>query len=106
MRAFRMEGPGVAGVVDVPEIVAGAGEALLRVKMVGMCGTDLNAFRGKLGLIQYPRIPGHEIAAEVMESGGELVAGTSVTVSPYTSCGVCPSCRRGRVNACQHNETL
>lgn len=106
MKAFRLDGPGVAGVVDVPEIAAGAGEALLRVKMVGMCGTDLNAFRGKLGLIQYPRIPGHEIAAEIVEGGGELAAGTAVTLSPYTSCGVCPSCRRGRVNACQHNETL
>lgn len=106
MKAFRLDGPGVAGVVDVPEISAGAGEALLRVTMVGMCGTDLNSFRGKMGLVKYPRIPGHEIAAEIVEGGGELPAGTAVTLTPYTNCGVCASCRRGRVNACQHNETL
>jgi threonine dehydrogenase-like Zn-dependent dehydrogenase len=106
MKAFRMEGPGVAGVAEVQEVLVGEGEALLRVRMVGMCGTDLNTYRGRNAMVQFPRVLGHEVAAEVVEGGGELVAGTMVTVSPYTSCGVCPSCRRGRGNACQHNQTM
>jgi threonine dehydrogenase-like Zn-dependent dehydrogenase len=106
MKAFRMEAPGVAAVADIPEIAAKTGEALLRVKMVGMCGTDLNTFRGRNAMVNFPRVLGHEVAAEIVEGGGELSTGTAVTISPYTSCGICPSCRRGRVNACQHNETM
>ena len=56
------------------------GEALLRVKMVGMCGTDLNTFRGRNAMVKFPRIPGHEVAAEIVEGGGDLAAGTAVTV--------------------------
>ena len=106
MKAFRMEAAGVAGVADVPEVASKAGEVLLQVKMVGMCGTDLNTFRGRNGMVTFPRVLGHEVAAVVVEGGDDLAAGTAVTVSPYTSCGICPSCRRGRVNACQHNETM
>lgn len=106
MKAFRLEGPEVAGVVDLPEALAESGEALLRVKMVGMCGTDLNTFRGRNAMVTFPRVPGHEVAAEVVSGGGDLAAGTMVTISPYTSCGRCPSCLRGRVNACQFNETM
>jgi threonine dehydrogenase-like Zn-dependent dehydrogenase len=106
MKAFRMEGPEVAGVTEIADVAVRAGEALLRVKMVGMCGTDLNTFRGRNAMVSFPRIPGHEVAAEVVEGSGTLAAGTQVTISPYTSCGVCPSCRRGRVNACQFNETM
>ena len=106
MKAFRMEGPGVAAIVEVPEVSVEAGEVLLRVKMVGMCGTDLNTFRGRNAMVTFPRVPGHEVAAEVVEGGGDLAAGTMVTVSPYTSCGKCAACRRGRVNACQWNETM
>ena len=106
MKAFRMTGVGAAGVVEVPDAVVGRDEALLRVKMVGMCGTDLNTFRGRNAMVVFPRVPGHEVAAEVVEGGGELAAGTAVTISPYTSCGVCSSCRRGRPNACQFNETM
>ncbi|MDE3105496.1 MAG: zinc-binding alcohol dehydrogenase family protein [Acidobacteriota bacterium] len=107
MKALRMEAPGVAAVAQVKEPAASAGEVLLRVKLVGMCGTDLNTFRGRNAMVEFPRVLGHEVAAEVVEGGGErFPAGTLVTISPYTSCGICPSCRRGRVNACQRNETM
>ncbi|MCU1320763.1 MAG: alcohol dehydrogenase [Acidobacteriaceae bacterium] len=106
MKAFRMESAGVAGVADVAEVVAVPGEVLLQVKMVGMCGTDLNTYRGRNAMVTFPRVLGHEVAAVVVEGGGDLAAGTAVTVSPYTNCGICPSCRRGRANACQHNETM
>src|SRR5579875_3064008 len=106
MKALRLDGPGMATVADVPEVTAGVGEVLLRVKMVGMCGTDLNTFRGRNAMVTFPRIPGHEVAAEVVAGGGALAAGTLVTLSPYTNCGQCAACRRGRVNACQFNETM
>ena len=106
MKAFRLDGPGVAAVADVPEVTVSAGETLLRVKMVGLCGTDLNTFRGRNAMVTFPRVPGHEVAAEIVEGGGDLAAGTMVTMSPYTSCGKCASCRSGRVNACQWNETM
>jgi threonine dehydrogenase-like Zn-dependent dehydrogenase len=76
------------------------------VKMVGMCGTDLNTYRGRHAMVTFPRVLGHEVAAVVVEGGSDLAAGTAVTVSPYTSCEICPACRRGRANACRHNETM
>jgi threonine dehydrogenase-like Zn-dependent dehydrogenase len=106
MKAFRIEAPGVAGVVDVPEPVSNQGEVLLRVSMVGMCGTDLNTFRGRNQMVRFPRIPGHEVAAVVVDGAGELAAGAEVTILPYTSCGLCPACLRGRGNSCEHNQTL
>jgi threonine dehydrogenase-like Zn-dependent dehydrogenase len=106
MKAFRMEGPEVAALAEVPDVAVQAGEVLLRVKMVGMCGTDLSTFRGRNAMVTFPRVPGHEVAAEVVENGGALAMGTRVTICPYTSCGKCPSCLRGRVNACQFNETM
>ena len=77
--------------------------------MVGLCGSDLNSFRGLNPLVSYPRIPGHEVSATVVQnstSSGALPAGTDVALYPYTNCGQCASCRRGRPNACQHNQTL
>src|SRR5205823_11540614 len=87
-----------------------AEEVLLRTRIAGMCGTDLSTFRGRNPLVTYPRIPGHEIAATIEATGSavppDFRAGLNVTLSPYTNCGRCASCRRGRVNACQFNQTL
>src|SRR5450432_2330612 len=105
MRALQIVSPGEAQVVEVPAAAEHAGEVLLRVDMVGMCGSDLNTFRGTNPLVSYPRILGHEIAATVVDGHG-FVPGTRVTVSPYTSCGTCASCLRLRPNACRFNETL
>jgi threonine dehydrogenase-like Zn-dependent dehydrogenase len=108
MKAILMHGPGAVEVSDVPEPVRKPGEALLRVRYVGLCGTDLNSYRGRNPLVCYPRIPGHEIAATIAEidEGNELSVGTDVTLSPYTSCGRCAACRNNRNNACQFNQTL
>ncbi len=108
MKALVVEEAGRARVIDVPEPAVKPGEALLQVRMVGLCGTDLNTFRGRNTMARFPRVLGHEIAATVLEAadGGALAAGTDVTLSPYTACGRCPSCRRGRVNACAFNETF
>lgn len=106
MRAVSLQGPGQAEVIELREPTRGPGELLLKVEMVGLCGTDLNSFRGRNPLITFPRVIGHEIAATVIEGTTNVPAGTRVTVSPYTSCGVCASCKSGRVNACKGNQTL
>jgi threonine dehydrogenase-like Zn-dependent dehydrogenase len=106
VKALSLIGTGEARVVEVPEPQRLPGELLLKVEMVGLCGTDLNSFRGRNPLITYPRVIGHEIAATVVEGSAAIPAGIHVTVSPYTSCGLCASCRRGRSNACQNNQTF
>lgn len=109
MKALVIDQPGQARILSVPEPVATEGNLLLKVRMVGLCGSDLNSFRGRNPLVSFPRIPGHEVSATVVDgknSGSTLSAGLDVTLSPYTSCGKCASCRRGRRNACQFNQTL
>jgi threonine dehydrogenase-like Zn-dependent dehydrogenase len=106
MKTFQIQAPGAATLIDQPAPAQQSQpDVLLRVSLVGMCGTDLTTFRGGNAMVQFPRVPGHEVAATVVE-GGDLRPGTAVTLSPYTSCGKCPSCKRGRVNACQFNETM
>ena len=103
-----LEEPGRASVKDVREPVVGDSEVLLQVRMVGLCGSDLNSYRGRNPLVSYPRIPGHEISATVVDSGSnkEWETGTQVTLSPYQACGRCAACERGRPNACRDNQTL
>ncbi|QNI38222.1 zinc-binding alcohol dehydrogenase family protein [Edaphobacter albus] len=106
MKAISLMAAGDARIINKSEPQRSGKELLLKVEMVGLCGTDLNSFRGKNPLVTYPRIIGHEIAATVVEGSSSVPSGTTVTVSPYTSCGLCASCRRGRPNACQHNQTF
>lgn len=93
----------------VHDPVVNGKDILLKVRLVGLCGSDLNSYRGKNPMVTYPRILGHEVAATVVQGSSAhpfLEEGTIVTLSPYTSCGECPSCKRSRPNACQFNETL
>src|SRR5688572_18391246 len=110
MRAFFITAPRESRIGEVAVPKPGPEEVLLRTRIVGMCGSDLITFRGMNPMVSYPRIPGHEIAATIEETGAgvpsHLRAGLDVTVSPYTSCGTCASCRRARPNACQSNQTL
>lgn len=109
MKALVLQKPGQASIETIPDPVLTNGDVLLRVRMVGFCGSDLNSYRGLNPLVSYPRIPGHEVAATVIEGTGSdsvLSAGTDVALFPYTNCGSCSSCRRGRPNACQFNQTL
>ena len=98
------------GLVHMDEPVTAADEVIVRLEYVGFCGSDLNTYLGRNPLVKLPVIPGHEIGA-VVEKVGEAVPeiikpGMTVTVNPYTACGKCPSCKNGRANACQFNETL
>ncbi|MGA8940792.1 MAG: zinc-binding alcohol dehydrogenase family protein [Acidobacteriaceae bacterium] len=109
MKALKMREPGFAQIEEVPEPQVKAGEALLRVRRVGLCGSDLNSFRGRNPMVSFPRIPGHEVAATIVAINGDhasLTPGMDVTLSPYTSCGMCPACQRDRPNACEQNQTL
>lgn len=110
MKAIEIQAPGNVAVVDVEKPTAKSGEVLLKLDYVGFCGSDLNTYRGGNAMVTFPRIPGHEIGATIVEFGSDvpsqLKVGQTVTVNPYTNCGHCASCRRGRVNACENNETL
>jgi 2-desacetyl-2-hydroxyethyl bacteriochlorophyllide A dehydrogenase len=110
MRALVIENPGDVGLGtrSVPTLVDGT--VMIRVRTVGFCGSDLNTFRGLNPLVSYPRVPGHEIAGVVEAVGVDvpvpLAVGDEVTVVPYTACGKCSACRRGRINTCRNNQTL
>jgi len=110
VKAFFITATGRTEVRDVPAPVPADGQVLLKVRMVGLCGSDLSSYRGLNPMVSLPRIPGHEIAATIERvtgpSAGRVKVGQDVTVSPYTSCGQCPSCRAGRYNACRSNQTL
>src|ERR1700712_189331 len=110
MQAFYITEPGSSELRELQQPRPAAGELLLQTRLIGLCGTDLSTFRGKNPLVSYPRIPGHEIAATLVEAGPdvppELQAGINVTVHPNTNCGTCASCKRGRTNACRFNQTL
>ncbi len=106
MKALSLTAAGEARIADVPEPQHREGDLLLKVEVVGLCGTDLNSFRGRNPLVTYPRVLGHEIGATVLVGNGDVAEGTRVSVSPYTSCGNCPSCRQHRENACRNNQTF
>lgn len=110
MKAFYITEPGASALGEVQQPNPGMGQILLKTRYIGLCGTDLSTFRGKNPLVSYPRIPGHEIAATIVETGRgvpeHFTPGQDVTVSPYTPCGQCASCKRGRPNACKFNLTM
>ena len=110
MKAVQIVNPSEMKVVELEKPAVGVGEVLVRIKYVGFCGSDLNTFLGRNPMVKLPVIPGHEVGAVIEEIGPDVPAGfekgMNVTLNPYTNCGKCASCRNGRVNACEHNETL
>ena len=85
------------------------GHALVRVHRMGICGTDLHAFRGRQPFFSYPRILGHELGVEVVQVGEGvegLEQGTFCTIEPYLHCGQCQACRGGRLNCCSRLRVL
>lgn len=110
VKALRIESENVTRFAEIDEAPLLPGHVRVRVRHVGLCGSDLNTFKGLNPLVELPRIPGHEIGGEIIETGeGVDVAyakGKRVIVLPYTNCGQCSSCRKGRLNACRYNKTL
>jgi 2-desacetyl-2-hydroxyethyl bacteriochlorophyllide A dehydrogenase len=108
-REINIIGPQKVEIREAKEVVAKNGEALLKMVYGGICGSDLNTYRGASAYVSYPRVPGHELAGEIVEIGENdkgLKVGDIVTVNPYFNCGTCYSCQRGLVNACMDNQTM
>ncbi|MCY9663335.1 zinc-binding alcohol dehydrogenase family protein [Paenibacillus chondroitinus] len=95
--------------VEMQEPVVRAGEAIVRIKRIGICGTDLHAYKGNQPFFSYPRVLGHELSGYVEEIGEGvtgLQAGDQVSIVPYLHCGTCIACRHGNTNCCTDMKVL
>lgn len=109
MKTIIINKPGEVEIIEQAMPVRKQGEALLKILYGGICGSDLGTYRGTFAYASYPRIPGHEFSAEIIEIGDNdrnLKPGMIVTCNPYFNCGHCYSCQRGLVNCCTSNETM
>lgn len=109
MRQIVLRRPGEFASEQVTAPKAAAGEALVRVHRVGVCGTDLHAFAGRQPFFSYPRVLGHELGVEVVEApaGNHPVrSGDHCAVEPYLNCGHCQPCLRGAYNCCENLQVL
>jgi alcohol dehydrogenase len=110
MKAIVLEKPYQFARLNVPEPARpGAGDALVRVHRVGICGTDYSGYQGKMPFYSYPRIPGHELGIEVVAVGdgvSNVKPGDRCAVEPYLNCQNCYSCERGHTNCCEILQTL
>ena len=109
MKAIVIPKPFEIEIQEVPMPQVKEGEALLRVRCVGICGADVASYTGNQPFTTYPRIPGHEFSAEIVtvpDNDKGLKPGDIVTCNPYFNCGTCYSCRRGLVNCCTDNQTM
>ncbi len=108
MRMIVCETPGVLrlGERGVPE--PREGEVVVRIRRMGVCGTDLHIFQGKHPFLEYPRVMGHELSGEIAAAGRDtrLAEGTQVYVMPYLTCGTCIACRQGKTNCCTSLQCL
>ena len=109
MKTIIINKPGEVEIIEQAMPVRKQGEALLKILYGRICGSDLGTYRGTFAYASYPRIPGHEFSAEIIEIGDNdrnLKPGMIVTCNPYFNCGHCYSCQRGLVNCCTSNETM
>lgn len=109
MKAIEITNPFEIKIIDKEKPVPKENEALLKVLYCGICGADVASFTGNQPFTTYPRIPGHEFSAQIVEIGENdrgLKAGDVVTCNPYFNCGECYSCKHGIVNACTDNQTM
>ena len=108
MKTVVCDRPGSLSLIERPAPRPAPGEALLRIRRVGVCGTDYHILGGRQPFLSYPRVMGHELGAEVVEApaGSGLTPGMAVVVVPYLSCGTCRACRRGLTNCCRRISVL
>jgi 2-desacetyl-2-hydroxyethyl bacteriochlorophyllide A dehydrogenase len=102
MKALVCIRPGAFEYKDIDAPLAGPGQAIIKIRRIGICGTDLHAFEGTQPYFEYPRILGHELAGDLVDfdKAPGFVPGEAVTFIPYFNCGVCIACRRGKPNCC------
>jgi len=106
-----MKGPGNVFLTDIPMPELKPEDVLIRIHTVGLCGTDLQSYRGTAALTNFPLIPGHELGGSVVSCGpsvpeGLFSKGDHVTVKPYFNCGHCYPCSIGRINSCKNSQTM
>ncbi len=109
MKAIQITQPNEIKIIEKEMPKAEKGEALLKVLYCGICGADVASYTGNQPFTTYPRIPGHEFSAQIVEipeNDKGLKAGDIVTCNPYFNCGECYACKRGIVNACHDNQTM
>lgn len=110
MKGIRFSEPWQGACIDMERPIPAEGEALIKVKVAGICGSDIGAYRGTNGLVSYPRVIGHEIAGEIIEIPTDnergLKVGDRVIVDPYLYCGHCYPCSIGRTNCCDDLKVL
>lgn len=112
MKTIVLNEPGHFSLTETaPPPPPGPGEAQVAIRRVGICGTDLHAYRGRQPFFAYPRILGHELGAEIVALGPAeevhgLAVGDRVCIRPYLNCGVCGACRRGTTNCCSKLQVL
>lgn len=104
MKAIKLEEPRNLKCLELEKPVPGPGEALIRIKTAGICGSDIGAYRGTNTLVSYPRIIGHELAGVIEQIPADnpkgFKVGDKVIVDPYLYCGHCYPCEIGRTNCC------
>jgi len=108
MRAVLCREPGQLEIIERPVPVRKPGEALVRIRRVGVCGTDMHIYQGNQPYFAYPRIMGHELSGEIVEAdkGSALKPGEPVYIVPYLHCGHCIACRAGKTNCCTSLKVL
>ena len=108
MKAIVCEKPYELAVEERSAPVRQEGEVLIRIRRIGLCGTDYHIYAGNQPFLEYPRVMGHELAGEVAEvgPGSPLTVGQVVTVNPYLPCGKCVACRKGKPNCCMFVSVL
>lgn len=108
MKTIVCDRPGVLSLAERPRPERQPGEVLIRIRRVGICGTDYHIYGGNQPYLSYPRVMGHELAGtvEAADAGSPLAPGQVVTVIPYLACGSCVACRRGKPNCCMRIRVL
>ncbi|MEQ6917999.1 zinc-binding alcohol dehydrogenase family protein [Halomonas aquatica] len=109
MRTVVCQEPGRLILEERTAPSCGPGEALLRIRRIGVCGTDIHAFGGNQPYFQYPRVLGHELAGEIVAVGERVdpaLVGRNAYVIPYLHCGDCRACRQGRTNCCRQMQVI
>lgn len=109
MRAVYLEAPKNVFIKSIEEPLCPMGYAKIKVKVVGICGSDVSAYKGTSPMCTYPRIIGHEIVGEIVEintKDTKLKLGDRVILEPYVYCGRCYPCISGRTNSCENLKVL
>jgi len=104
MKSLVCVSPGQFEYKEMEQTLSEKGYARIRIRRIGVCGTDLHAFEGTQPFFTYPRILGHELSGELIDTGGAegFEVGEMVSFIPYFNCGTCIACRNGKPNCCTH----